>query len=88
MQIDYFLSIKYYCTNMAHPFEKIFDNALKESTLFNNEVLIQAEKLKDKGYRGEEIAQVLNKLQKSLIDKDEAEIVNEALEEFRHYLEE
>ncbi len=73
---------------MAHPFEKMFDKALKESTPFNNEVLIQAEKLKDKGYRGEEIAQVLNKLQKSLIDNDEAQLVDEALEEFRHFLEE
>ena len=72
---------------MAHPFEKMFDKALKESTPFSNEVLIQAEKLKEKGYRGEEIAQVLNKLQKSLIDNNEAEIVGEALEEFRHFLE-
>ncbi len=72
---------------MSHPFEKMFDKALKESTPFSNEVLAQAERLKEKGYRGEEIAQVLNKLQKSLIDINEAEIVSEALEEFRHFLE-
>jgi hypothetical protein len=72
---------------MAHPFEKMFDKALKKSTLEYNEVLVEAEKLKTKGYRVEEIATVLTKLHKSLIDKTEAEIVGEAAEEFSRYLE-
>ncbi len=72
---------------MAHPFEKMFDKALKKSTVEYNEVLVEAEKLKAKGYRVEEIATVLTKLHKSLIDKTEAEIVGEAAEEFSRYLE-
>jgi hypothetical protein len=72
---------------MAHPFEKMFDRAIKESTPFSNEVLIQAEKLKEKGYSVAEIHGVLNKLHKSLIDASEAEIVGEAAEEFGRYLE-
>ncbi len=72
---------------MAHPFEKMFDKALKTNNDFDNEVLIVAKKLQAKGYSGVEIAQVLLKLSKSLIDKKEAEIVTEAFEEFAHYLE-
>ncbi len=71
---------------MAHPFEKMFDKALKNSTIEQNEVLISAEKLRQKGYPVEEIAGVLKKLHKSLIDKTEAEIVGEAEEEFSRYL--
>lgn len=71
---------------MAHPFEKMFDKALKKSSAEQNEVLSVAEKLRGKGYRVEEIAGVLKKLHKSLIDKTEAEIVGEAEEEFSRYL--
>lgn len=71
---------------MAHPFAKMFDKALKKSSAEQNEVLNVAEKLREKGYRAEEIAGVLKKLQKSLIDKTEAEIVGEAEEEFSRHL--
>lgn len=71
---------------MAHPFERMFDTALKKSTQFDNEVLVEAEKLRTKGYRGEEIAQVLEKLSRALIDPEEAALVVEALDEFRQYL--
>ncbi len=72
---------------MAHPFEKMLDVAIKKSTPFENEVLKVAENLKEKGYSPEEIFTVLTKLHKSLIDKDEAEIVGEAVEEFSRYVE-
>ena len=71
---------------MAHPFLKMFDKALKKSSPEHNEVLLEAEKLREKGYRVEEIAEVLQKLQKSLIQDDEFEIVGEAVEEFAQYL--
>jgi hypothetical protein len=71
---------------MAHPFAKMFDKALAKSTEFDNAVLTEAEKLLEKGYSGFEIAGVLDKLARSLIDPKEAGIVLEALEEFKHYL--
>lgn len=71
---------------MTHPFAKMFEKALKKSTIENNVVLVEAEKLRQKGYRVEEIAVVLQKLRKSLIDKTESEIVGEAEEEFERYL--
>jgi hypothetical protein len=71
---------------MAHPFEKMFDKALKKSTTSENEVLVVAEKLREKGYRVEEIHGVLSKLHKSLIDPTEALIVGEAKEEFSRHL--
>jgi len=71
---------------MAHPFEKMFDKALAKSTSEHNEVLIQAEKLKEKGYSVEEIGQVLKKLHKSLIQDEDIEAVGEVLEEFSEYL--
>jgi hypothetical protein len=73
---------------MAHPFEKMLDAAIKKSTPLENEVLAAAEKLREKGYSAHEIFTVLVKLQKSLIDKDEAEIVEEAVEEFSRYVDE
>jgi hypothetical protein len=72
---------------MAHPFEKMFDKALKKSTPLDNEVLVVAEKLREKGYSPEEIGTVLKKLHKSLIQPEDSEIVGEALEEFNQYLE-
>ena len=71
---------------MAHPFEKMFDQALRKSSSEHNEVLLVAEKLRAKGYREEEIVQVLKKLHNSLIQDDEFEIVGEAIEEFSEHL--
>lgn len=71
---------------MAHPFEKIFAEALKISTEFDNVVLEKAEQLESKGYAGKEIAQVLQKYAKGLIDPNEELLVQEAFEEFAHYL--
>ncbi len=72
---------------MAHPFEKMFSEALKTSNEFNNEVLEKAQDLEEKGYSGVEIATVLMKYSKALIDQNEAGLVKEAYEEFAHYLE-
>ena len=71
---------------MAHPFEKMFYKALKKCTKVHNEVIVVATGLKDKGYSPREIAEVLQKLYKGLIDKEEIELVSEALSEFQHYL--
>jgi hypothetical protein len=73
---------------MAHPFTKMFDTALRNSTDLDNRVLDEAEKLLKKGYQASEIYTVLVKLQKSLIDKTEAVIVAEAVEEFSRHVEE
>ena len=61
---------------------KMFENALKRSTQLNNLVLVEAEKLREKGYSEDEICDVLVKLQKSLIDKEESDLVGEAIEDF------
>lgn len=71
---------------MAHPFTKMFDTALRNSTELDNRVLLEAEKLLKKGYAPSEIYTVLVKLQKSLIDKVEAAIVAEAVEEFSRFV--
>lgn len=71
---------------MAHPFTKMFDTALRSSTELDNRVLIEAEKLKEKGYSVNEIYTVLVKLQKSLIDTTESAIVAEAVEEFGRFV--
>jgi hypothetical protein len=71
---------------MAHPFTKMFDTALRKSNELDNLVLEEAEQLLLKGYRAEEIFEVLENLQKSLIDKTEAAIVGEAVEEFSRHL--
>jgi len=73
---------------MAHPFEKLFTDALKQSTDFDNVVLEKANDLHSKGYAGKEIAHVLKKLADSLIDPQEAAVVREAHEEFASFLEE
>jgi DNA-binding transcriptional MerR regulator len=73
---------------MSHPFTKMFDAALKKSTDQDNLVLETAEKLKEKGYRIEEIHEVLHAFHKSLIDPKDIRIAKEALEEFSTYLEE
>ncbi len=73
---------------MAHPFEKMFDKALKVSSELDNQVLEEANQLLEKGYAGREIVEVLTKLEQVLIDPKEAEIVSLALAEFGDYLEE
>lgn len=73
---------------MSHPFEKMFERALKNSSADENLVLDTAEKLIEKGYRAEEICGVLLKLEKSLVDDKDAEIVHEAREEVCGELEE
>lgn len=71
---------------MAHPFEKMFDKALRKSTPEENLVLEEAEALRAKGYSVSEIYDVLLHLRGALVqDKDRA-IVNEATEEFSRYL--
>ena len=72
---------------MKHPFTKLFYTALKKSSLTDNVVLAEAEKLKGKGYSAPEIYGVLVPLGKGLIDPVEDEIVAEAIEEFSKYIE-
>ena len=67
---------------MAHPFEKLFEKAIKSSLEDENQVLRVAEKLREKGYDFDEILEVLTKLQGSLIDDDEAEVVQDAIDAF------
>ncbi len=71
---------------MSHPFQKIFLQALKKSTDLDNQVLLEAEKLKRRGYRTEEIYDVLETLTKGTIDDAEREILDEACDEFSRYL--
>lgn len=66
---------------MAHPFEKMFEEALKKSQFDENFVEKEARELIEKGYRHVEVCEVLEKLEKSLIDDTEATIVREAREE-------
>lgn len=66
---------------MAHPFEKMFEDALRKSQLDENFVEKKAQELIEKGYQHKEICEVLTKLEKSLIDDAEAAIVREAREE-------
>lgn len=73
---------RYNVTIMKHPFEKMFYKALKSSTLEDNLVFKEASQLRKKGYSDTEITGVLVRLQKSLIDDIEAQIVAEALEDF------
>ncbi|MFM2374435.1 MAG: hypothetical protein RLZZ234_430 [Candidatus Parcubacteria bacterium] len=75
---------------MAHPFAKMFDIALRKSDPddFDNKVLLEAEKLKAKGYRVSEIHEVLKKYAFGIIDDNDARVVREALEEFERYVDE
>ncbi len=66
---------------MAHPFEKMFEKALKKSSSEENLITGEAAKLLEKGYSETEICTVLLKLEKSLIDDTEAGWVREAREE-------
>ena len=71
----------------VHPFQKLFLKALKESTPFDNQVLAEAEALRQKGYSVEEIHDVLKKLHAGLVQEEDIEIMGEALEEFESYKE-
>ncbi len=71
---------------MAHPFEKMFETALKRSTEDDNLVLLEAEKLLKKGYSVDEIHTVLVKLKNSLIEDADVAILKEAVEEFSRHL--
>ena len=73
---------------MAHPFAKMFETALKKSTVQDNLVLKEAEKLKEKGYSPEEIHRVLVGVGSGRIDDAESEIVADAIESFSRYVEE
>lgn len=70
----------------THPFEKMFEKALKKSTLDENLVLLEAEDLRRKGYGVDEIHGVLVHLRDSLIGDADVEILKEATEEFSRYL--
>lgn len=65
----------------------MFELALKKTTPDENYVLAEAEKLLEKGYRAEEIFEVLQKLHKSLISDRDVEVLAEAVEEFSRYIE-
>lgn len=65
---------------MAHPFEKMFERALKKHTEGENAVLREAEKLRGKGYSETEICAVLRKLEKHLVDERSCTVVHEARE--------
>lgn len=73
---------------MSHPFAKMFDTALRKSKPddIENEILLAAERLKEKGYRVEEIYEVLRKFANGLIDQDESVVAKEALEEFSRHI--
>lgn len=73
----------YYALIMAHPFTKQFEKALSKSTLEENLVLKEAQKILAKGYREAEVFGVLEKLMSGRIDDAEVEIIADALEELR-----
>jgi hypothetical protein len=74
---------------MKHPWGKMFEKALRKSKPDDNLVFEKAVELLEKGYRPEEILDVLIRLQKSLIDEGDEAILKEAAEDFREeYLEE
>jgi Holliday junction resolvasome RuvABC DNA-binding subunit len=71
---------------VAHPFSKLFDAALAQSTPGDNLLLEEAEALRAKGYSAQEIHGVLVKMQKSLIKDEDFETAKEAAEEMEKYL--
>lgn len=71
---------------MAHPFEKMFNKALRQSTPEENFVLEEAEALRQKNYSVVEIYGVLTHLRDALIQDKERDIVAQAAEEFEKYL--
>jgi hypothetical protein len=71
---------------MTHPFEKMFEKALRKSTTDENLVLEQAEDLRQKGYSVEEIYSVLTHLRDALIQDKDRSILVETCDEFEKYL--
>jgi hypothetical protein len=71
---------------MSHPFEKIFNKALRKSTLEENLVLEEAVALRQKNYSVDEIYGVLTHLRDALVQDKERNIVEQAAEEFEKYL--
>lgn len=69
-----------------HPFEHMFEKALRKSTGDENLVLEEAEALRKKGYSVQEIFDVLEHLKKSLIQDRDVEILTEATREFSRFL--
>ena len=72
-------------TDMKHPFYKILNTALNKSSELDNLVFKEAQKLKEKGYREQEIYEVLLKLREGLLDDRDIEIAQEAIELFGEY---
>lgn len=71
-----------------HPFESIFNHALKQSLLrgkHENLVLEEARKLHEGGYEVVEIYRALKHLHSTLLQDGEIALVREALEEFESY---
>lgn len=66
---------------MAHPFQKMFIKALAKSEEFDNLVTEEAIKIIKKGYSRSEVYQVLQKLEKSLIEDKEKLLITETIEE-------
>lgn len=67
---------------MAHPFTKLLEKALDKSTELDNRVLTVAEQIRAKGYREEELLEVLHAMRFGRIDPTEEAIITEAIEEF------
>ncbi|MCF7815979.1 MAG: hypothetical protein K9M10_01010 [Candidatus Pacebacteria bacterium] len=65
---------------MSHPFEKMFENALKKSNSNRNVVFEEATRLVNMGYSLDEVSSVLSKLAKGLISDSDSSIVHEANE--------
>ena len=66
---------------MAHPFERMFEKALKKSSADDNLVSKEARNLIGKGYKREEVCAVLIQLKKSLIAPADELVIQEAYEE-------
>ena len=65
---------------MKHPFTKIFEKALKKSTKEENVVLLEAQKIIQKGYSKVEVARVLDTCIKGRLDDTEVAVLTEALD--------
>jgi hypothetical protein len=64
---------------MKHPFEKLFDSALADSTSDDNRLAAVVAELKDQGYPEAEIHQALKHFARGLIGDTESEIADSTL---------
>lgn len=64
---------------MKHPFEKIFDDALRKSTGEDNRLTRALEELLEKGYQEDEVFRALTHFSKGLIDANEERIVADTM---------